>query len=107
MKKIHRRDANKYFGMNHIQDNFVKGFVYKDVKEYDSLKEWLDNICICMNENIALETPNGNRACFVDKRSGVYFSLMGFWMPKETQKELMESEGACKEFLSKYYFDNK
>ncbi len=103
MKTISERNAHPHFGKNHFQDNFKKGFVYKDVKEYCSLKEWLDNVFLAMNENYNLKKPNGNWAYILDKRLGIVYSQMKFFISPESQKELMGDEGCCVEFLTAYY----
>ena len=98
------RNAHKYFGMNHIGDNFQKGFEYKSVTDYPTLKEWLDNVFIAMNENSALKTASGNRASILDKRLGIYYSMMGIFLTTQEQEKLMNSEEECEEYLRRYYY---
>lgn len=98
------RNAHKYFGMNHIAKNFEKGFKYKDVTDYPTLKEWLNNVFIAMNENVALKTADGNRAAILDKRLGIYYSLMGIYLTTQEQEKLMYSQEECEEYLRRYYY---
>lgn len=100
------RNANNYFGANHFQDNYTKGFEYKDCKEYSSLTEWLNNVFISMNENATLRQKNGNRFSIMDKRLGRAYSLMSGFLTTERQNELMENEQSCIEFLTEYYYKN-
>ena len=93
--------------MNNCKQSFKRGFEYKPIKEYVYLKEWLDNAAIAMNENAALRKPGGNYACIIDKRMGAYFSLMSLYITTDKQKELMDNEDVCMEFLAEYYFKHK
>lgn len=97
------RNANKYFGVNHFQDNYTKGFEYKDCSKYSSLTEWLNNAFISMNENASIRQSHGNMFSIMDKRLGRTYSLMGGFMTNKKQNELMNSEQACICFLTDYY----
>jgi hypothetical protein len=100
------RNANNYFGVNHFQDNYTKGFEYKDCSQYSSLTEWLNNTFIAMNENSSIRQAHGNRFSIMDKRLGITYSLMGGFMTTEKQNELMNDEQACINFLTDYYYKN-
>jgi predicted ATPase len=105
-KFISERNANFYFGVNHYADNYIKDFKLKNLSDYENIDEFLNNICISMNENVSLKSADFNIFYLIDKRLGRTYSLYKGYILNSLQNQLMESEELCKEFLTDYYNQN-
>lgn len=89
---------NLFFGRRLLSSKFDKSFIYKDVSEY-SLSEWIENVFISPWEN----SSNNDGFCFMDKRSGVNYSLMSVSMPHEQVQNLRDNDYECYYLLRKYF----
>jgi hypothetical protein len=91
-------EKNPYIGTNHLSSKYEQDFNYKGVSEYDQ-QEWLDNIFINPWDN----ANHLDGFSFIDKRSGVLYSLMSVGMPHNQVMKLIDSPDDCKWLINRYY----
>lgn len=92
---------NPYVGKANLYSKYDRNFEYKSVKEY-SLEEWEQNIFIVPCENLHYSGV----VSFLDKRSGIYYSLMSIKISTSKLLELRRDCEMARKFIQDYWLKN-
>ncbi len=92
---------NPYVGKANLYSKYDRNFEYKSVKEY-SLEEWDQNIFIAPCENLHYT----NHVYFLDKRSGINYSLMHVKINTSKLLELRRDCEKARVFIQDYWLLN-
>ena len=89
---------NPYYGRRNFASCFKREFVYKPALQYTQ-DEFLKYIFIYPSENVASQA----KGSLHDKRSGIYYSLMGIDLSAEQKAALENDPQKARDFILSYY----